>query len=105
MRMAMRKKKMRMKKRKRRKKISEEFDFGFFLLYQFVYFFYCRMVIFLYLFLLFVAFIHEWAKPFLFSFVWFCYALRCFSKAKKVIFRFVVPPCVRRFFVALFCLQ
>merc|ERR1712190_69704 len=99
----MRKKKMRMKKRKRRKKISK--NFGFFLLYQFVYFFYCRMVIFLYLFLLFVACIHEWARPFLFSFVWFCYALRCFSKAKKVIFRFVVPPCVRRFFVALFCLQ
>merc|ERR1712115_767260 len=77
------------------------FDFGFFLLYQFVYFFYCRMVIFLYLFLLFVAFIHEWAKPFLFSFdlfMWFCYALRCFSKAKKVIFRFVVLVFLRRFF-------
>merc|ERR1712152_46809 len=103
-RMAMRKKKMRMKKRKRRKKISKNLILDFFCCTNLYIFFIAVWLFFYICFCCLLHFIHEWAKPFLFSFVWFCYALRCFSKAKKVIFRFVVPPCVRRFFVALFCL-
>merc|ERR1712129_685313 len=83
-------KKMRMKKRKRRKKISDSLILDFFAVPNCIFFLY-RMVIFLYLFLLFVACINEWAKPFYSPLICLCgFAMLCVvsPKLKKC---FVVP--------------
>merc|ERR1712204_64398 len=87
-------KKMRMKKRKR-KKISKNLILDFFAVPICIFFLY-RMVIFLYLFLLFVACINEWAKPFYSPLICLCgFAMLCVVSPKlKKCFVFLPYTCV-----------
>merc|ERR1712129_482442 len=85
-------KKMRMKKRKRMRKISKNLILDFFAVPICIFFLYTVWLFFYICFLLFVACINEWAKPFCSPLICLCgFAMLCVvsPKLKKC---FVVPP-------------